>query len=1127
MRIFGLYVLLLCMVTGNMWAGSAIGKRYAAKQAFIENNGQLTDEYGNMRPDIDFRLRGGGVNVFIGNGAIQYQWGKTSREQGNAMEFYRMDAVLLNANPHAEIIKEEQQAYYERYYLGHCPQGITANTFQKIIYKDIYPNIDWVLYIEEGKSKKSKIKSDDVNVLKYDFVIHEGGNVNDIKIRYSGAESVTLTDKGITAFNAFGHISEGAPYTYDLKTGKEIKSSYKLNGEVLSFEMEAYDGEIVIDPAINWGTYFGGAGNEIANEVKTDAAGNVYVVGTTASDGLAINAKGQLLRGGGQDGFLFKLNADGTAAWANYFGGDKDDYLTALALDASCNVYIAGTTESTGLACCGAYQLSKSTGEDAVIAKFDSSGLRKWATYYGGTGDDSCISIAVLDDSDALFIGGKMASPLMATVGNGLSSDGEDAFLARFNINNGQRAWSRYHVAYIISGIACDTHNVYVTGYSLTSDGVAFGDVFQKVYGGNGAADGFFAKYKLSGELLWSSYYGGDKVDFSNAIAIDADGYIYIAGEAESANSESIATAGSYRHIHNGTYDAFVAKFTNDGKTRLWGTYYGGGFEDGAFGITLDASGNIYITGETVSMTGISTSISHQHNLGGGYDAFIAQFSNDGTKLKWGTYYGGDKPEKGKSIAYDTINKALYICGNTQSNNAIATDDGFQTFYTPPDGDAFIASFTADSPYVVIDMPFNDTVFCAGDSFDVSYTAVEMQLGNIIEVQLSQANGSFPNIIIGSDTSLASGIIKCGIPESIIPGTGYRIRVTSSNPPLISPDNGTDIRIDKFPTNPVAASNSPLCEGDTLQFDINNVPPNGMAIQWSGPGVINPGIKNPSIDSVKLADSGDYYLKMNYGACELKDTVHVSVTPNPPEIAVSSNTPVCEKGTIQLMTGDSVTARKYSISWTGPGGFKDTSVAPAITDAAMQHAGVYTMQLKTGICTSETNTDVVIQPAPQVPVITVNSPVIAGKELQLSASSGTPGVSYAWTGPDSFSSVQQNVVIKPVSPKAGGRYTVAVTLGNCVSSASVLVDVLGDLLGLYPNPNNGTFIISGSVNNEQAIPMRVVNMSGVVFYETRVQTEKKLVNTTITLPLYLPNADYILEMYVDNGYRYFPFVILR
>ncbi len=1089
---------------------------------FIKNVGQITLPDGTPRHDIDFKLKAPGIDIFIAAEGLHYQWTKPTAE--GKTEVYRLDMTLEGANPDAEIVTEEHISYSERYYTTTI-KGANAPACKKITYRNIYPGIDRVIYIKGNQTE-------------YDFILHGGANPANIKMRYHGADSILLNAGGLNVYTPFGKVNESAPHSFDAGTGAMIVSEFTLKDNLVSFDINTDGNAVVIDPAINWGSYFGGSGNDAAYAVKTDRNSNIYVVGGTSStNNIATFGAHQTTLQNTRDAYVLKMLPDGSRAWATYFGGNGTDEFLALDIDNAGNIYPVGVTKSTNVAYPPTVEQSVYGGNgDGLVTKFNSSGVLQWSRYYGGADYDSLISVAVENNAGMLYVGGRSASTYdVATFGNPLV-DNEDAIIAKLRTGNGNRIWGFYHKAFNVAAICCDSKNFYIAGTCYSSIGIATPGAHQPQIGGGGRVDAYLAKYDSSGKAapgdlipgpLWGTYYGAAEDDGCNAMIMDDTGNLYIAGSAISTTT--ISTPGVYQTAPNGGEDAFIAKFRNNGQ-RVWGTYYGGEAQDGVYGMAFDGSGNIYITGETVSKTGISTPISHQHNFGGGAnDAFIAQFTNDGTQLKWGTYYGGNSDDDGRSLTYNIAEKAAYLCGITKSASGISTTDGLQPAYGL-NGDGYIASFTADSPYVYVDRPFNDTVFCVGDSFDLAYTAVEMQLNNLITVQLSDANGSFAApTTIGSAATLTSGTIRCRIPITVAGGGKYRVRIRSSNPSLISEDNGTDIRIDKFATKPEASNNSPICEGQKLQFNLKDHTPE-MTVQWSGPGAINTAIPDPSIATAqRSSDTGTYIVNINLGACEHSDTTHVDIRMNPPVLTLDNNSPVCEEDTLRLYVTDAPAGMPLTYKWTGPASFNDTAKEPTKGKITLAHTGIYKLETTLGICSTESETEVFINEAPDTPVVKNSGPLIAGEKLELTANSNTAGVTYSWIGPDNFTSNEQNPVIDPAYLDGAGTYTVTVVLGVCSATKSTDVIIEGDgNIQAYPNPSSGRLTILGSVNSGPELAYRVANMSGNVVQEGKLKVVKRLLNDTIILPAYLPAGNYTLQIELSPKERKsYPFVLIK
>lgn len=318
--------------------------------------------------------------------------------------------------------------------------------------------------------------------------------------------------------------------------------------------------------------------------------------------------------------------------WGTYFGGSSIEYCTSNGTDASNNVYIAGYSLSTAnIATSGVHQSTLNGSFDAYLSKFNSNGNQVWGTYFGGTGFDIFYAIHVMP-----------------------------------------------------SGI------VFATGDTESTTNVASIGAHQTIYGG-GIDDAILVKFDVNGQRLWSTYNGGTMHDISSAVTVDSNGDVIITGHSESTTG--IATIGAYATTYGFNYDVFITKFNTNG-VRQWGTYYGDTGIDEAYGITTDATNNIYITGFTNSLFGISTGSAFQNISGGLTDAFIAKFNPAGTNLVWGTYYGGSGDEKGTAIKIDVTSGTIYLGANTTSTNNIASIGAYQTSIGSAD-DAFIAAFTS------------------------------------------------------------------------------------------------------------------------------------------------------------------------------------------------------------------------------------------------------------------------------------------------------------------------------------------------------------------------------------------------------------------------------------------------
>jgi PKD repeat protein len=387
---------------------------------------------------------------------------------------------------------------------------------------------------------------------------------------------------------------------------------------------------------VQWSTYFGDIDDDAGFNVVTDTSGSVYISGYTKSTGLATTGAHQTTQGGGDDGFLAKFNSSGSLLWSTYYGDAGDDYGYGLAMDKNNYVFLSGyTTSDAGIATSGAHKTSLSAGDyDAYLVKFSSSGVRQWGTYCGGDDIDVGLLGLATDGAGSVYLSGLTYSTTgIATTGayqtscSSCASFAADAFIVKFN-SSGVRQWGTYYGGagdeYYYDMTTDASGNVIGTGFTMSTSKIASSGAHQTSLNGT-EFDGFISKFNTSGGRQWGTYYGGSGADYFYAIATDASNNIYVAGATESTSG--IATSKTHQTSNAGLTDAFLAKFSSTG-VRQWGTYYGGTNDDYAYGISLDANLNVFISGSTNSTAGIATTGAHQTTQADSFyfDAFLAKF---------------------------------------------------------------------------------------------------------------------------------------------------------------------------------------------------------------------------------------------------------------------------------------------------------------------------------------------------------------------------------------------------------------------------------------------------------------------------------------------------------------------
>ncbi|MHA2276641.1 MAG: SBBP repeat-containing protein, partial [Candidatus Kariarchaeaceae archaeon] len=391
----------------------------------------------------------------------------------------------------------------------------------------------------------------------------------------------------ITFFTIFLSFSLDAP--------KRIITSLPSSFNINSFELNK-----------TWG----GSSNEEVDGIALDSSGNIYITGTI-----------DIYGGEGDDNiFLLKYDSAGNLLWYKTWGQSDYDYCSGIAIDSSGNAFITGKTYNYGKAY-----------SDIFILKYDSSGKRLWKRTWGGSDDEWAPEIA-LDASGNAFISGSTES---------YGTGNPDAFILKLD-SSGNKLWAKTWGASerdLGMGIALDDlGNPVIMGQTLSY--------------GSGYDDVFLLKYNSSGNLLWNNTWGGVDPEYVNGMVLDVSGNTCITGQTWSYGA--------------GPADVFLLKYDSAGNL-LWDKTWGGSSGESGREIAVDASGNMYITGETPS-------------YGAGHeDAFLLKYDSSGNLL-WAKTWGGSENDYGRGIVLDASGNT-FIAGSIGVYSGTGHSDVFLLKY--------------------------------------------------------------------------------------------------------------------------------------------------------------------------------------------------------------------------------------------------------------------------------------------------------------------------------------------------------------------------------------------------------------------------------------------------------------
>ena len=625
---------------------------------------QFEPNLGQADKGARFLMRGHGMTMFLTDSeAVMVVSSSEERVRGpRPPDFVPAEArravvrmKLLGAAKPQEVTGVEKLPGVSNYFIGKDPAKWRTGipNYARVQYKNVYPGVDLVYYGHQGQ-------------LEYDFVVQPGADPSDIKLAFQGADDVEAEGGGGLVIRAKGFtLRHRTPVVYQEIAGKrvEVKGRFKsVSEQVFGFEVESWNRNyaLVIDPTLIYSTFLGGSGDtDTELGMAVDSAGRAYVAGYTNSVDFPITAGAlQTTAGGDLDGYVARINASGTALeYSTYLGGSGQDLAIRIRIDPAGNAYLAGTTASPDFPTTpGAYEQSNVFGSALFLAKLNSSGGQLiWSTLVGESWPHYLVGLAI-DSSGNVYASGPTTGQFPTTAGayqTAYAGGLWDAYVVKMNSTGSALVWST-----LLGGSDLDdaqaitvdaSGNVYVGGGSASHNFPTTPGAFQTVVPGpNGGA--FVSKFDPTGTLLYSTYLDGSAGSTLYAITVDPSGNAYITGYTIS--SDYPVTQGAFQTTFGGGIsDVYVSKLNATGTALLAATYLGGSEEeDPSDDIVLDAAGNVYVSGATASSNFPTTSGAIQGALAGNSDVFFAKLNSSLSTLLYSTYLGGPGEDAGFSV---------------------------------------------------------------------------------------------------------------------------------------------------------------------------------------------------------------------------------------------------------------------------------------------------------------------------------------------------------------------------------------------------------------------------------------------------------------------------------------------
>ena len=1061
---------------------------HRATLGFIENKGQIRDQYGHANPQVKFVMAPStGMKIQLRENGFSYETfterpktaaikfnisqipGRHTLPDQREIKYHRVDIDLVGANAHPEINAEDQSEVTLNFYTpGTGPNGVQAKIDRKVTYKDVYKDIDLVFVANP---------SDTANPFEYYFVVRPGADAGQVKLQYKGALSTNLQNGQIYITVNRGTFKERIPSSYlnapDVSDPKPLTVSYKSYGNnQYGFRVPAYNKSkvLIIDPTpdLIWGTYYGGPDNDFADAIAKDVNNNLFISGATDGPGLATSGAYQTTLDGPTDGLIGKFDNGGGLVWVTYYGGESFDEVEGIKIDQGGNVVATGQTYSrTNITTPGAYQTTDNTVggvPTTFVLKMDNNGARIWCTYFGGNVAEVAYAVA-LDSKDNIFITGFTESSTgIATPGayqtsyaGSLVTHTNNAFLAKFD-QNGLLIWGTYYGGTggeLSLGVCVDQQdNVLITGPTASTSGISTTGAWQPAMSIQGPGDAYLAKFDNNGQLIWATYYGGDGTDAGYCVATDQANNIIFAGLTSS--TYNIASPGAMQttrapSLASGVdYEGFVAKFTADGQ-RIWGTYYGNGVADIVLCMTTDGQNNIYLGGESGSTSNITTPGSYQPQpQSPSWNAFLSEMNPSGF-LQWGTFYGISGAGLTSGIV-EMPDGSVVVTGITSSTTNIATCGAFQLNYAG-ENDIFLGKFGMNvppaSPSITINTA-NTAPICPNTPISFTATADNGGTSPIYQWLLNgvDVGTNSPDFTVNG---LANGDkVSCFLTSN---SNSACIKTDTASSNLIT----VSIVTPSVPTINISASADTICLGTTVSFTAtaNTISAN-PGFQWTVDGATT-GTNGPTFTSGSLNNGDLISCSVTDNVCNTSNagysnTIRMIVNNIlTPSVSIdASGDAICAGTLVNFTAIPSDAGNNLNYQWTVNG-------APAGSDSPMfklntpQEGDIISCTITPGneVCWNATeatsNTiNITVYPIPEIDFSTADTSILAGASIQLNPVTTGNITSYQWTPAIGLSnpSIQDPLA----TPDTSTTYYLTVTsANNCVANGKIRIDVLRNL----------------------------------------------------------------------------------
>ena len=984
---------------------------------FVQNRGQWPGEV-RFRAEIPggyLYLKANALHyVFYDGAALEKHHAPASGQAvSDQIPGHAVEVRFAGANTQSQIETNHLSPTIRSFFTGKTPTG-NVPAFGEVIYHDLYPGIDLRLYAY-------------YQTLKYEFTVRPGADPAMIRMIYSGADRLHITDDRLLIETSIQTVSESRPYCYVSQNGqaKEVAARWELTPtpdttasiRQVGFRFpNGYDHSqtLTIDPELVFSTYSGSYSDNWGMTATYDADGNLYSGGIAFGPTFPATTGAFQTRFSGEvDVAILKFSPDGSKLlYATYLGGRAADMPHSLIVNSKGDLVVMGTTSSLDFpVTAGAFQTQTQLGQPASYS------FNTTTSIFYQNGSDLFVSILSSD--------GKQLKA--STFVGGISKDGVGA--SRTADPNGDGITLRNYGDDLRGEVIVGPDDdIYVASVTESNDF----PTLPKTPTTTGADAVVFRLSADLTKLRWSARIGGSGYDKAHSLKLTPSGSVFVCGVTTSRDLPVNADAVKATPDKVNTVDAFVARFDNQQLARL--TYLGTDADDIGYLLDVDPDGNPYVFGLTKGKYPVTTGT--YQNPGSGQ--FIHALNADLSKTLFSTVIGSGRA--GPDIAPTAF--LVNECGNIYLSGwggVVNTRNGYN-----------LSSSTSGLPVT------NDAYKKLTNGSNFWVALLERGAKSLLYATFvgSESLGRGDHVDGGTSRFSRQGVIYhavCACGGTNFPATAQAWSKTNNS----SNCNNLAFKFDvdrlragfdtyKGTEKGVVTGCTPL----TLTFQNTSI--GGKNYEWLIGGQV------VSTDTGRISyvftKAGQYTVKIrayNPLTCQRVDSIQQVITVNPANFQISPDTTICPEAAARLRASGAV---KYV--WSPADGLSSTTIASPI--ARPKQTTTYTVQMTNEFgCTTQRSVTVHTDDSFR-PDFSVQAGENCNQAAQLTFTNNTKNADrYVWQLGNG-DTLRTNLPENYKYPQSG-QYTVTLTAyrNGCSLSASKTVSI--ENLNNIPNvitPNN-------------------------------------------------------------------------